>query len=119
VSLALLTIVVGLAVHFGGARMPSELRDITGDALWAMMMVWWVSVVAPTATMPIRATVAYGICVAVETSQLLHTPWLDAVRDTTLGHLVLGSGFDSRDLVAYLAGVVLATLIERGLHRPS
>jgi hypothetical protein len=44
-------------------------------------------------------------CFAVEFSQLIHLPMLDALRRTTLGYLVLGSGFDRRDLAGYAGGV--------------
>lgn len=53
----------------------------------------------------------------METRQLYHAPALDALRRTTAGHLVLGSGFDPRDLLAYTLGVVAAVLLERALHR--
>jgi Protein of unknown function (DUF2809) len=72
-----------------------------------------VSVLAPTASIMVRACVALGLCFAVEASQLLHAPWLDAVRATPLGHLVLGSGFDPRDLAAYAAGVLLGVVLDR------
>lgn len=107
------TIAAGLAVHLGGGGLPPALRDITGDALWAAMMAWWVGACFPRRRPLPRAALAYAVCVAVELSQRIHTPTLDAVRGTTLGHLVLGSGFDPRDVAAYLAGVVLALIIER------
>ena len=44
-----------------------------------------------------RAAVALAFCFAVEFSQLVHLPALDALRRTTAGHLALGSGFDPRD----------------------
>jgi hypothetical protein len=111
------TITVGLGVHLGGAALGPALRDITGDALWAAMMVWIVSAVVPRAALPARGAGAYTICVLVELSQLIHAPFLDAVRATRLGHLVLGSGFDARDLVAYALGVALATSVERACVR--
>jgi hypothetical protein len=55
--------------------------------------------------------------VAVEVSQLYHAPVVDAVRATRLGHLVLGSGFDARDLAAYAGGIVGAVLLEAALIR--
>jgi len=58
--------------------------------------------------------VALAFCCAVEFSQLWHTPWLNAVRRTTAGHLVLGSGFNARDLVAYAGGVGGEGLVEWG-----
>lgn len=116
-GLAAVTIAAGLVVHLGGHRLPDAVQDIAGDVLWATMMVWWVGVAVPAASVSTGAAAAYAVCVAVEFSQLWHTPMLDAVRGTTIGHLVLGSGFDPRDLVAYLAGVSLAALIESFLAR--
>jgi hypothetical protein len=112
VTLALATIGVGLLVHARGAALGPAARDVLGDALWAAMIAWWVGSLAPTARLGPRSAVAYAICVTVELSQLYHAPWLDAVRATTLGRLVLGSGFDPRDLAAYALGVGAAVLTE-------
>ena len=38
-------------------------------------------------------------------------------RRTRIGHLVLGSGFDRRDLLAYAAGVLATVLLERAWRR--
>lgn len=116
-TLALATIALGLAVHLYGATLGPALQDVVGDALWAMMIAWWIGVLAPDAPLLQRSTIALAIAFAVELSQLYHTPTLDAIRDTTLGALVLGSGFDPRDLVAYALGVLLAFRIERGVLR--
>lgn len=112
-GLACLTIVLGLLLHRGVIPFGANAKDVLGDALWAAMMVWWISAVVPEARLVARGSVAFGLCVAVELSQLLHTPALDAVRQTTFGRLVLGSGFDARDLLAYAIGVVVAVLLER------
>jgi len=111
-ALACATIAVGLAVHLGGAALGTVARDVLGDALWAMMIFWGAGVLVPHARLAIRCICAYAACVIVEVSQLYHTPTLNAVRATTLGHLVLGSGFDPRDLMSYAAGVALAALLE-------
>jgi hypothetical protein len=60
-----------------------------------------------------RAAAAYAVCAAVEFGQRVHAPRLDALRRTTVGHLVLGSDFDARDLAAYLLGVLAAAALER------
>ena len=111
-ALACATIVVGLVVHLHGTALGPVMRDVAGDALWAMMIAWWIGAFAPRTRLAVRSTAAYLVCAAVEFSQLYHTPMLDAVRATTMGHLVLGSGFDPRDLVAYGVGVALAALFE-------
>ena len=104
---------VGLGVHLGTAAINPSARDVLGDVLWAAMIVWLVSVLAPVARLTTRSAVALATCAAVELSQLYHTPALDALRDTTGGHLVLGSGFDLRDFVAYAGGVCLAAIVDR------
>lgn len=112
VALALATIGVGLLVHWRGTILDPVVRDVSGDALWAMMIAWWVGALAPRAGVVSRGVAAYVVCVAVEISQAFHTPALDAVRATGPGHLVLGSGFDPRDLVAYPLGIGAAVAIE-------
>ena len=118
VAAAVATIAVGLAVHLGGVVLGPVARDVLGDALWAMMIAWWIGALAPDARLVRRGASALAVCFAVEASQRLHAPWLDAVRGTTIGHLVLGSGFDPRDFLSYTAGVVAAMLIERATRRP-
>lgn len=120
-ALAIATIAVGLAVHLGGVPMSPVVRDVMGDALWAAMLTWWVGALvprmAPGARAALaRAALALAACFAVEASQLYHTPALDAVRGTRLGHLVLGSGFDPRDFLAYALGVLGAAALERWWH---
>jgi hypothetical protein len=112
VSLALVTIAAGLLVHWRGSVLPPAARDIVGDALWATMITWWVSAVLPFARLQVRIAWALSICAAVECSQLYHSPGVDVVRATTLGHLVLGSDFDPRDLAAYALGVATAALLD-------
>jgi len=111
-AVAIGTIVLGLWLHHGGASLNADARDILGDALWAAMMTWFVSMVTPTAPLAVRGSIALAISFTVELSQQIHTPALDAVRATTFGNLVLGSGFDPRDLASYAAGVVAAVLLE-------
>lgn len=112
IGVALTIIALGLVVHGLGLGLASDVRDATGDALWAMMMFAWIGALRPTAAMGIRATIALSICWAVEISQAYHTPRLDAARQTTIGRLVLGAGFDPRDLGAYAVGVLVACALE-------
>lgn len=111
-ALALGTIALGLLVVRGPLALAAGARDVLGDALWAVMLAWWAGALAPGARLAFRSGAAYLGCVAVELSQLVHLPALDAVRATALGHLVLGSDFDARDLAAYATGVALAALLE-------
>jgi hypothetical protein len=66
----------------------------------------------PAARLRNRCAAALAICAGVELAQLYHTPMLNSLRATTIGHLVLGSDFDARDLAAYALGVLAASLAE-------
>lgn len=116
-ALAVATIAVGLAVHWHGASLGPVLRDIVGDALWAAMMFWFVSALIPGLRLTARGIVALCICFAVEAGQLIDSPALDALRNSSVGHLVLGSGFDPRDFASYSVGVFVAMLIAYGFAR--
>jgi hypothetical protein len=100
-------------VHRDRTRLTPWLRDVLGDALWAMMIVWWMGVAVPRTAVRVRALAALAVCFAVELSQLFHTPILDEIRRTVPGHLLLGSGYEPRDFVAYAAGVFAAALVVR------
>jgi len=109
---ALATVVVGLLVHRGVLPLPPPWREVLGDVLWATMIMWLLSAVAPHAARTHRAGSAIAICWLVEFSQRWRWDWLLAVRSHPLGHLVLGSDFDARDLLAYAAGIVAACGID-------
>ena len=117
--LAIATIALGLVVHLRGGVLGATARDIAGDALWAAMVAWLIAAAAPHVRPARRGLAAAAICFCVEFSQLYHAPALDALRATTPGHLVFGSGFDARDLVAYTAGILAALLIEGWRRTPA
>lgn len=110
-ALAAATIVIGIEVRFGATFMPMGIADVLGDALWAFMVASLVSAMVPHWPVLRRAAIALCFAYVVEFSQLLHTPWLDDLRATTPGHLVLGQGFDARDLLAYFLGVTAFALV--------
>lgn len=118
-AFAVVTIFAGIGVHFHGAPLGYTVRDIIGDALWGMMIYWWVAALAPDARIGLRAGISLAICVAVELSQLVSFPLLDSLRHTMFGHMILGSGFDPRDFLAYAAGVAVAFVLERRMEHPA
>jgi hypothetical protein len=115
-ALAIATIALGLVVHLHGTWLVPRARDLAGDALWGAMVVWLAGAAAPRARLVVRSAAAWFFCVVLEVSQLYHSTALDAVRRTLAGHLVLGRGFDPRDLVAYAVGVLAAATLEAALR---
>jgi hypothetical protein len=108
------TIAAGLASRGYAAHLPWWLAKNAGDALYATMVFWGLGFLAPRAHTSRVAFAALAFCVAIELSQLHRAPWIDAVRATTPGRLVLGQGFHAFDLVCYAIGVALAVAIEVG-----
>ena len=62
-----------------------------------------------------RCIISLVLAFAVEVSRLYHAPWIESIRNTTLGGLVLGFGFLWSDLVCYLVGISIGFLLERSV----
>lgn len=96
---------------------PAALGKYPGDALWALMVFLGFAWLLPRAATLKLATLALSFSYLVEFLQLYQPPWLDAVRSTTPGHLVLGSAFSWLDLIAYAIGVSLGALADLAIAR--
>lgn len=68
--------------------------------------------VFPRASTLTLALLALTFSWSVEFSQLYHAQWIDAVRATIPGRLVLGSTFNWPDLAAYALGIGLGAWTE-------
>jgi hypothetical protein len=100
-------VALGLASRRFPGLFPSVLGKYPGDALWTIMVFAALGVLLPRMTTLRLATLALVISFAVEFSQLYQAPWINSIRGTFLGHLVLGSGFGWGDLLAYTVGAAL------------
>ena len=108
-----LTVAAGLATRRYGAHLPAFVAEYGGDTLWALMVFLGIGALAPGWSTWRVAGVALATAFVVEISQLYRAPWIDAVRNTRLGGLVLGQGFLWSDLPCYAAGVAIGAVIER------
>ncbi|MEB9787411.1 DUF2809 domain-containing protein [Bacillus cereus] len=112
---ALFTIVViilGLSSRKFAFALPHLLNDYLGDALWALMIFTGFGFLFPKTETKKLAFISLMFCYGIEASQLYHAEWIDSIRATTLGGLVLGYGFLWSDLVAYTIGVGVGILCE-------
>ncbi|SEL93732.1 Protein of unknown function [Pseudoxanthomonas sp. GM95] len=114
-ALVALVIALGLASRRYAALMPNWLGKYPGDALWALIVFLILGALFRRGSTTWLALLALGVSFVVEFGQLYQPAWLMDVRSTTLGHLVLGSGFHLQDLVAYAAGVALGAIAEKVL----
>ncbi len=109
--------VVGLASRRYQAVLPEFVGEYAGDTLWALMLFLLVSTLLAGRIVMSRVTISLVLAFLVEISQLYHAPWIDSIRNTTLGGLVLGFGFLWTDLVCYTVGILIGALAECGLRR--
>ncbi len=111
-STIILTIILGLLIRKNGTYFPSFIATYAPDTLWAMMVFWIMGFLFPnkkTLTTNLYALLfSYGI----EISQLYQAEWINSIRHTTLGGLILGFGFLWSDIVAYTIGILIGTGIE-------
>ncbi len=84
----------------------------TGDALWALMVFLGVAFLYPKMERCRLAGTALAVAYLVEALQLYQQPWIIQIRATTVGHLVLGTGYQWLDLVAYSIGIAIGFLGE-------
>jgi hypothetical protein len=110
---ALAVIALGLASRHWPALFPAVFGKYPGDALWALMVFYLLGALMPRLSTARLGAYALAISFIDEFSQLYQAPWIDAIRATTPGHLVLGSAFGWGDLGAYVVGVAAGVTADR------
>lgn len=110
--LATVTMLTGLASRRYGTSLPGFVAEYAGDTLWAIMVYFGISAVVPRMSLFGRAAGSLGIAWAIELSQLYHIPWIDAIRGTTPGGLLLGYTFLWTDLACYATGILIGGVID-------
>lgn|SRR5262245_37632130 len=119
-SCVLLVTCLGLASRSKQIPLPTFIALYAGDTLWALMVFLLIGILFPSLSTWRVAALAALFSLIIEVSQLYHAPWLDRVRHTRPGALVLGQGFLWSDLVCYAIGIALglyAELTIEGLRR--
>lgn len=110
--LVFLAILLGLTSRKFPTIFTSHLAFYLGDTLWALMVFFMMGFIwqrKKTINVGILALVfSYGI----ELSQLYQAPWINSIRHTTLGGLILGYGFLWSDLICYSIGILLGMCLE-------
>lgn len=112
---AMLVLLLGLASRWNAIPRPALFAEYAGDTLWAVLVFLLLAFVMPRRPALFLAGLALAIAFGVELLQLYHAPWLDALRNTLPGRLVLGQGFLYSDLVCYTIGIALAAITYFGL----
>jgi hypothetical protein len=114
--IAAATIGVGLMSRRFRAELPGFVGAYAGDVLWAAMVYLLIAAVWTRASVRRVAGGAAIFSLAIELGQLYHAPWIDALRQTRAGGLVLGFGFLWSDLACYALGIALAAALDHALR---
>lgn len=105
--LSIVTLVCGLFSRSKTLPLPDFIVTYGGDTLWALMVYWIFCLAFPkTKTVYLFiATVFFSY--SIEFSQFYQAPWINSIRNTTLGGLILGFGFLISDLVCLFIGALI------------
>lgn len=103
---------LGLLSRKLSSSFPKIINMFLGDGLWSLMVFFIIRMIFIKWTTKKVALSSLLFCYFIELSQLYHTPWIDSIRRTTLGGLVLGYGFLWSDLMAYFIGTGVGVAFE-------
>ncbi|MEG2787328.1 MAG: DUF2809 domain-containing protein [Romboutsia sp.] len=92
---------------------PKSIAPYIGDAIWASMIYFIIRTVIPNLKIINVAFIAIIVSYSIEISQLYQADWINNIRNTSLGGLVLGHGFLYEDLIAYLIGNIASMVIDK------
>jgi hypothetical protein len=106
---ALLTVAAGLGIRSAASGVVAK---YAGDALYTVLVLALVVLLAPRVRPAVAAGIALGFSVAVEFFQLTGVPAELAAR-STLARLVLGTSFNAPDLLWYAIGAAVGWAVHR------
>jgi hypothetical protein len=117
----LVLIPLGLGTKWYHGPGETWVHESAGDVLNGAFWLFLVLLIGPRIPVGWTGFWVFCYCAAVEFSQLLHTPALDALRRTLAGRLLLGTEFDLADIgwggVGVGMAAALATSLRRSDHR--
>ena len=102
-----ITIALGLA-----SRYFKIVPLFVGDILWATMVYFIVRFLFIHKRIRFIVIASLLFSYAIEVLQLYKAPWIENIRPTLFGRLVLGSTFNWGDMISYTVGVGLAVLVD-------
>lgn len=110
--LLIVAIGLGLASRQYQEFLPEFLAAYAGDTLWGLAVFFLFALLICKAGTWLPALCALLLSWGIEFSQMYHADWIDAIRATTLGGLILGYEFVVSDLVCYTVGILIGVMID-------
>jgi len=113
-AVTLFIVFMGLASRKYGHVLPEFIAQYSGDTLWAAMVYFGLRFLLPSASVVKIAIAALLFSYGIEISQLYQADWINEIRDTTVGALILGHGFLWTDMVCYTIGILISVAADYG-----
>jgi hypothetical protein len=110
----LVIVVIALGII---SRKVTVIPLIVGDILYRVMMFLLIKFLLIQLRYWKVALISLSICYFIEISQLYNAPWINQIRNTTIGALVLGHGFLWSDMMAYTLGTAIIYFITLSSNR--
>ncbi len=114
-ALMLLVIAVGLPTRLAPDMLPTFMVEYAGDALWALAIFLGFGFILPTSRTRTLFLLSLVVTWGIEFSELYQADWINAIRRTLLGGLILGYTFLPLDLLLYLIGIGAGVVLEKFL----
>ncbi|MBO9699876.1 MAG: DUF2809 domain-containing protein [Sporocytophaga sp.] len=103
---------LGLAARKWQTYLPDLINVYLGDAIWAAMIYFGIAFIFNRRSLSFIAMLSLAFCYCIEISQFYHAPWIDEIRHTRIGALILGFAFLWSDILAYTLGIGISFLGE-------
>jgi hypothetical protein len=98
-----------------------ELKDyiplFIGDILWGLVIFMCMRLLFIKQQVNVAVITSLVYCYATEFSQLYEAPWINDLRHTFFGRVMLGKTFLLSDMLCYTIGIGLGILLELSLRR--
>ena len=108
----LISIVLGLASRYFNT-LPNFIVNHAGDTLWAIMVYFLFRFIFVHKSKYTVFSLSFIFCFFIEYSQLYQADWINTIRSTLLGALILGKGFLIVDLIRYFVGIIIAYMLDK------
>ncbi|MEO6695680.1 MAG: DUF2809 domain-containing protein [Ignavibacteria bacterium] len=115
--LIVVVVILGIASRKFSHELPVFVAEYSGDTLWALMVYFIFGFIFVKYTSLRIAIMALIFSYAIEFTQIYQSEWINSIRNTKLGGLVLGYGFLWSDLVCYTAGIITGVSLEKYFSR--
>lgn len=103
-----IVIVLGISSRAFSEQLPLFVSRHFGDALWGSLVYFMFRVLLVNRRLWIALVWSLMFSFGIEFSQLYQADWINSIRATILGGLILGKGFLWVDLVRYTVGIMLS-----------